>query len=178
MKGRTTLVIAHRLSTIEKADVILVMEGGRIIERGAHAELLAAGGAYAELYNAQFEESGNGTTESRSDRQGLPVPRTAGTARLPAIERRFSPLANAWYERSPWLVLLTPLSWLYGAMAKRRRLSYLTGKRTPWRAGVPVIVVGNITAGGTGQDAVCHLAGGSPVGDGLPAGHRFPRPWR
>ncbi|MBF5041664.1 ABC transporter ATP-binding protein [Simulacricoccus sp. 17bor-14] len=51
---RTSFVIAHRLSTIRDADTILVMEAGRIVEQGSHAELLAAGGAYAALYNAQF----------------------------------------------------------------------------------------------------------------------------
>lgn len=56
MKGRTTLVIAHRLSTIEKADRILVMESGRIVEDGNHQELLAAGGAYAQLHKMQFSE--------------------------------------------------------------------------------------------------------------------------
>ncbi|WP_027896685.1 lipid A export permease/ATP-binding protein MsbA [Zestomonas thermotolerans] len=50
MKGRTTLVIAHRLSTIEKADLILVMDQGRIVERGSHAELLALNGHYARLH--------------------------------------------------------------------------------------------------------------------------------
>jgi len=51
---RTSFVIAHRLSTIRDADLILVMEEGRIVERGSHAELLAAGGAFAALYAAQF----------------------------------------------------------------------------------------------------------------------------
>ncbi|MCC7369856.1 MAG: ABC transporter ATP-binding protein [Chloroflexi bacterium] len=54
MRGRTSLVIAHRLSTILAADQILVMEGGQIAERGTHAELLAAGGLYARLYETQF----------------------------------------------------------------------------------------------------------------------------
>lgn len=52
---RTSFVIAHRLSTIRDADTILVMENGQIVEQGDHAELLAAGGAYANLYNAQFQ---------------------------------------------------------------------------------------------------------------------------
>ncbi|MEE2653467.1 MAG: lipid ABC transporter permease/ATP-binding protein, partial [Pseudomonadota bacterium] len=56
MKGRTTIVIAHRLSTIESADQIVVMEEGRILERGSHAELLALGQRYAQLYNRNFEE--------------------------------------------------------------------------------------------------------------------------
>ena len=54
MRGRTSFVIAHRLSTIRDADVILVMNNGRIIEQGKHAELLARRGFYADLYNSQF----------------------------------------------------------------------------------------------------------------------------
>nr|WP_296438502.1 ABC transporter ATP-binding protein [uncultured Acetatifactor sp.] len=62
MKGRTSFVIAHRLSTIRDADVILVMKDGDIVEQGNHEELLAKGGFYAELYNAQFEGHGGEQT--------------------------------------------------------------------------------------------------------------------
>lgn len=61
MQGRTTLVIAHRLTTIEKADLILVMDQGQIVERGNHAELLAQNGYYARLHAKQFEEAGEVT---------------------------------------------------------------------------------------------------------------------
>lgn len=68
LAGRTSLVIAHRLSTIREADQILVVEDGRIAERGTHTELLARGGLYAELYDTQFA------------RQDDPAPQTAAAA--------------------------------------------------------------------------------------------------
>jgi len=51
------VVIAHRITTVRSADLILVVEGGRVVERGTHAELLAAGGRYAELHRTQFAQS-------------------------------------------------------------------------------------------------------------------------
>jgi subfamily B ATP-binding cassette protein MsbA len=56
MANRTTLVIAHRLSTVEKADRILVMDGGRVVESGTHQELLARDGQYAVLHRLQFND--------------------------------------------------------------------------------------------------------------------------
>jgi ABC-type multidrug transport system fused ATPase/permease subunit len=54
MAGRTTLIIAHRLSTIKRADSILVLDGGRVVEHGSHAELSRADGGYARLRRLQF----------------------------------------------------------------------------------------------------------------------------
>ena len=56
MKNRTSFIIAHRLSTIQQADIILVMEQGRLAEQGTHAELLARGGLYSKLHALQFKD--------------------------------------------------------------------------------------------------------------------------
>jgi ATP-binding cassette, subfamily B, bacterial len=67
MKDRTSIVIAHRLSTILAADLILVMNRGRIVERGAHPELLARGGLYAHLYDTQFRSKTPRAVENTRD---------------------------------------------------------------------------------------------------------------
>ncbi|MGW2085815.1 ABC transporter ATP-binding protein [Streptomyces sp. NPDC001880] len=69
LAGRTAVVIAHRLSTVRTADLILVVEDGRIVQRGTHDELLAAGGRYEELYRTQFENPG--AEHGELDRQPL-----------------------------------------------------------------------------------------------------------
>jgi ATP-binding cassette subfamily B protein len=65
LAGRTSIVIAHRLSTIREADQILVIDDGRVVERGRHDELLDQGGLYAELYHTQFAtQAGHADTVS------------------------------------------------------------------------------------------------------------------
>jgi subfamily B ATP-binding cassette protein MsbA len=94
MKGRTTFVIAHRLSTIRKADTILVLEGGQIIERGRHEELLALGGRYHALYTRQynlesnlFRNPGEAVTDEDEEKKA-PVPTAdaaVGAGRRPLL---------------------------------------------------------------------------------------------
>jgi ATP-binding cassette, subfamily B, bacterial len=69
LSGRTAVVIAHRLSTVRAADLILVVEDGRIVERGRHSDLLAAGGRYQELYRTQFDQQNGGPTATPPDEQ-------------------------------------------------------------------------------------------------------------
>jgi len=90
MKGRTTFVIAHRLSTIRRADAILVVEGGRIVERGRHEDLLARGGRYADLYNRQYGLEANlfvnpGEGLSVEEDEKVPVSADPGIGRLPIV---------------------------------------------------------------------------------------------
>jgi subfamily B ATP-binding cassette protein MsbA len=90
MKGRTTFVIAHRLSTVRKADAILVLEDGRIVERGRHEDLLARGGRYSDLYTRQYGVEANifrNPGESEKEEEA-PAPRATADStigRLPLV---------------------------------------------------------------------------------------------
>jgi ATP-binding cassette subfamily B multidrug efflux pump len=80
MQGRTTFVIAHRLSTVRRADLILVMQDGRIVERGTHSQLLQAGGPYRQIYDLQLRDQENFREEmaemDRNGRNRLAQPRS------------------------------------------------------------------------------------------------------
>jgi subfamily B ATP-binding cassette protein MsbA len=87
-RGRTTFVIAHRLSTIESADQILVLEGGEIVERGTHRQLIALNGRYRQLYDKQYgmerdrfiNPGEDFTPEAPSPLEALSVPRPPARA--------------------------------------------------------------------------------------------------
>ena len=154
MSGRTTLVIAHRLSTVESADVIVVLEQGKVVEQGSHKALLARGGYYAELYAAQFQD------EPEVEEDGLVAGASASLEVVNAksmakvnsfMDRSANILSQAWYSNARWPYLLAPLSWLYGWVSQRRAGAYRSGTKVAGRTSLPVIVVGNITAGGTGK---------------------------
>ncbi|MEM7565159.1 MAG: lipid A export permease/ATP-binding protein MsbA [Pseudomonadota bacterium] len=154
MENRTTLVIAHRLSTIEHADHILVMDEGRIVEQGSHAELAASDGVYAKLHSMQFRD---------------PVD-TSGSAARPAIMRSSKlnkSLMHNWINLSAqrrqgwWLwsinplsVLLGPLSLLYYFVCQLRRFAYRLSLLKSTQLPVTTIVVGNITLGGNGKTPI------------------------
>ncbi len=155
MQDRTTLVIAHRLSTIEHADQIVVMDRGKVIEQGTHAELLARDGTYAKLHSMQFRDS---------PADELPPPTAAALPR-PAILNKA--LMHNWINLSgerrqgwwlwsinPLSVSLMPLSLLFYVAVALRRFGYRIGLLPTTRLPATTIVVGNITLGGNGKTPV------------------------
>ena len=145
INNRTTIVIAHRLSTIENADKILVLDNGSVAESGTHDELLGQEGIYKSLYQNKFNDSGDSKKPSRK-----------------AISQEFLPtfteeptqqgyLIDAWYNKSFWLYILAPLTFLFSSLVKARRNSYINNPKKVWNSSKPIIVVGNISMGGTGK---------------------------
>ena len=145
INNRTTIVIAHRLSTIENADKILVLNDGSISESGTHFELLEKNGIYKNLYQNKFSDS---------DAKDVSARKSVAQEFLPSITEEPTQqgyLIDAWYKKSWWLYLLTPLTFLFSTIVKSRKNSYLKNQKKIWRSPVPIIVVGNISMGGTGK---------------------------
>ena len=143
ISNRTTIVIAHRLSTIEDADKILVLDEGSVAEEGSHSELLEKDGLYKSLYKNKFEDS------DKKDKST-----TTQTTYIQAYEQEdisTSLVVDAWYNKSFWLYLLAPFSLIYSFFVNRRRAKFLSGKYDSWKPETPIIIVGNITIGGTGK---------------------------
>jgi subfamily B ATP-binding cassette protein MsbA len=155
VKGRTTIVIAHRLSTIEKADRILVIDKGKIVEQGNHQQLLEEGGFYAGLHGYTVKATERAGESSQARVAGVaplaPVTWTLGQAGMALGGLSRESLVRAWYRDAPWLRVLTPVAWLFSGLAQLRRRNILGDARRHWQAPVPVVVVGNITLGGTGK---------------------------
>jgi len=84
MQGRTTFVIAHRLSTVRRADLILVMQDGQIVERGAHNELIQAGGLYRQIYDLQLRDQEKFPPDT--DNLETPEPNRGGISRSENME--------------------------------------------------------------------------------------------
>ena len=145
INNRTTIVIAHRLSTIENADKILVLDNGSVAESGTHDELLGQEGIYKSLYQNKFNDSGDSKKSSRKavSQEFLPT-----FTEEPAQQGY---LIDAWYNKSFWLYILAPLAFLFSSLVKARRNSYINNPKKVWNSSKPIIVVGNISMGGTGK---------------------------
>lgn len=154
VKGRTTFIIAHRLSTIENADVILVIDAGRIVAKGSHRELLLKSSIYNQLHKHQLassEENDSNKGQKLDRGKGLlPVHFNIDTT-LPWRSEDFNPLLKAWYSDTMWVKLLQPFSYLFQLLSRRRRQNYIQKGSDLWKSPVPVVVVGNINIGGTGK---------------------------
>jgi tetraacyldisaccharide 4'-kinase len=141
--NRTTIVIAHRLSTIENATKIIVLDNGEIVETGAHEELISNESVYHSLYKNKFEDSPKIKSSSSKSVQ-LYMPEYED-------ETSRSFVVDSWYNKSIWLYLLYPFSLLFSYLTSRRRRKFLKDKSKSYKSNTPIIVVGNLTIGGTGK---------------------------
>ena len=141
--NRTTIVIAHRLSTIENASKIIVLDNGVISETGTHEELIKNESIYHSLYKNKFEDSPEKKpTISQSTQLFMPEYDD---------ETYSSFVVDSWYKKSLWLYLLYPFSLLFSYLTSRRRRKYIKNKKIIYKADIPIVVVGNLTIGGTGK---------------------------
>ncbi len=155
MQNRTTLVIAHRLSTIEHADRIIVMDQGKVVEQGSHAELLANDGIYSKLHSMQFQDTAeNGLLPDKRP----PIVRSSvlNKSLMQNWINLSSQRRQGWWLWSinPLSVLLMPLSVLFYLAVSLRRAGYRLGLLRSHRLPVTTIVVGNITLGGNGKTPI------------------------
>ena len=140
---RTTIVIAHRLSTIENASKIIVLDNGEISETGTHEELIKNESIYHSLYKNKFEDSPEKKpTISKSTQLFMPEYDD---------ETYSSFVVDSWYKKSLWLYLLYPFSFIFSYLTSRRRRKYIKNKKISYKSDIPIVVVGNLTIGGTGK---------------------------
>ena len=141
--NRTTIVIAHRLSTIENASRIIVLDNGVISETGTHSELLDNKGIYQSLYKNKFEDSPKKKSKAPNSSQLY----------IPEFEDEYnsSIVIDSWYKKSLWLYLLLPFSLVFSYLTNRRRRKFVKSKKLSYKSDIPLIVVGNLTIGGTGK---------------------------
>ncbi|MDB4243303.1 lipid A export permease/ATP-binding protein MsbA [Gammaproteobacteria bacterium] len=145
INNRTTIVIAHRLSTIENANKILVLDQGTVAEHGTHQDLLEQEGIYKSLYQNKFSDGKASSTHSSKSKSQEYLP---SFTEEPAQQGY---LIDAWYKKSFWLYLLSPLTFIFSAVVRWRKNSYAKNPSKVWNSDVPIVVVGNITMGGTGK---------------------------
>ena len=154
INNRTTIVIAHRLSTIENANKILVLDQGTVAEFGTHEDLLEQEGIYKSLYQNKFTDSDVSSTHSGKTKKTQEY--------LPSFTEESAQqgyLIDAWYKKSAWLYLLSPLTFIFSALVRWRKNSYLKNPSKIWNSDIPIVVVGNISMGGTGKTPlVKHIA--------------------
>ena len=155
MENRTTLVIAHRLSTIEHADHILVMDQGKLIEQGSHAELLDHDGIYSKLHSMQFRDPKDGDIRSTA-RPKIIRSAVLNKSMMQNWVNLSTQRRQGWWlwSMNPLSILLMPISLVFYLASSLRRMGYRLGLLRSRKLPVTTIVVGNITLGGNGKTPI------------------------